>query len=448
MKERWIEPAIDADKKQEKFFESMIDKSGFPFENEAAAEAYRERCTIIKDAVQMKKTPKRVLIAPYPGGFPLEYYKVSWKEAMYNYSSTAKAYIKFAEDFPADTATPGWEITSGKMLDILDFKLCLWAGNGLEDNTEYQYIETDYLKADEYQDLIDDPTGWFLSVYYPRVFKGLEGFSEFPSVSLAHEIVSVASMTIPFAVPPLAASMETLMKASQESLVWVHEIDKVAQLLMAKGHPTLEGGFTKAPFDVLGDTLRGTKEIMMDLIRRPDEVIEACERLTPLMIKGGVRSCQESGNPVCFIPLHKGADGFISKKQFDTFYWPTLRKVCIGLIDQGVVPLLFAEGSYNTRLETISDLPGGKVIWYFDQTDMKRAKETVGKKSCIMGNVPVDLLFAGTVDEVKKYCKDLIQTAGKNGGYIFSSGGSGLQETKAENIKAMLEAAKEYGVYN
>jgi hypothetical protein len=448
MKERWIEKASDADEKQEKFFDLMINKAGFPFENDEAAVAYRERCTIIKDAVQMKKTPKRVLISLSPGSFPLEYYQVSWKEAMYNYSSTTTAFIKFAEDFPADTASPGGEIVSGKMLDILDFKLCLWAGNGLEDNTEYQYIEKDYLKADEYQDLIDDPTGWFLSVYYPRVFKGLEGFSEFPPVSLAHEIVTVPTMTIPFAVPPLAASMETLMKASQESLVWAEEMDRVTQLLMSKGYPALEGGFTKAPFDVLGDTLRGTKEIMMDLIRRPNEVIEACERLTPLMIKGGVRFCQESGNPLCFIPLHKGADSFISKKQFETFYWPTLRKVCIGLIDQGVVPLLFAEGSYNTRLEIISDLPGGKVIWYFDQTDMKRAKETVGKKSCIMGNVPLDLLFAGTVDEVKKYCKDLIQIAGKNGGYIFSTGGAGIQGTKVENIKAMLEAAKEFGVYN
>ena len=137
-----------------------------------------------------------------------------------------------------------------------------------------------------------------------------------------------------------------------------------------------------------------------------------------------------------------------SQKQFETFYWPTLRQLIIGLIDQGVVPLLFAEGGYNSRLETIAqDQPRGKTIWYFDKTDMKLAKSTVGKDSCIMGNVPVDLLYAGTPDEVITYCKTLIAVAGQGGGYIFSTG-AGMQGVKAENIKAMLDAAREYGKYH
>jgi uroporphyrinogen-III decarboxylase len=164
------------------------------------------------------------------------------------------------------------------------------------------------------------------------------------------------------------------------------------------------------------------------------------------MVKAGVRGCIDSNNPLCFIPLHKGADGFMSDEQFRTFYWPTLRKLSIGLMDQGVVPMLFAEGAYNSRLEVIADLPRGKAIWYFDRTDMKHAKETVGKDTCVMGNVPLDLLYAGTPDEVKTYCKELIDLAGKGGGYIFSTGG-GMEGTNAKNIKAMIDFARAYGVY-
>jgi hypothetical protein len=74
------------------------------------------------------------------------------------------------------------------------------------------------------------------------------------------------------------------------------------------------------------------------------------------------------------MPLHKGADGFMSDKHFQTFYWPTLKKVIMGLINEGFVPLLFTEGGYNSRLEVISDLLKGKTVWWFENTDIARAK--------------------------------------------------------------------------
>jgi len=118
---------------------------------------------------------------------------------------------------------------------------------------------------------------------------------------------------------------------------------------------------------------------MLDMFRFPDELKEACERLVPSMVKCAVGACTASGQIMPFIPLHKGADGFMSQEQFATFYWPSLRKLIIGLVNEGLVPQLFAEGAYNDRLEAISDVPKGKVVWWFDRTDMKRAKQTVGR---------------------------------------------------------------------
>jgi uroporphyrinogen-III decarboxylase len=153
-----------------------------------------------------------------------------------------------------------------------------------------------------------------------------------------------------------------------------------------------------------------------------------------------------SGTPTIFFPLHKGADGFMSGKQFETFYWPSLRKVLLALSKEGILPVLFAEGSYNTRLGVIQDMPKGSVAWYFDQTDIVRAKKEIGDKYCIIGNVPTSLLMTGRPADVKEHCRKLIEACGKGGGYILA-GGANIDEGNPENLRAVMAAAKEYGAY-
>jgi uroporphyrinogen-III decarboxylase len=136
----------------------------------------------------------------------------------------------------------------------------------------------------------------------------------------------------------------------------------------------------------------------------------------------------------------------MSDEQFKTFYWPTLRAVMLGLIEQGCIPYCFAEGRYGSRLEAIMDLPKGKTMWLFDQTDMAKAKQTIGTVACIEGNVPLSLMYAGTPEETAAYARGLIDTAGKGGGFILNIGAV-ADAGKAENLHAMIKTAKEYGRY-
>ena len=182
------------------------------------------------------------------------------------------------------------------------------------------------------------------------------------------------------------------------------------------------------------------------MYRQPDKLLQALEVITPLMIKIGVSATQGAGNPLVFIPLHKGADGFLSDKQFKTFYWPTLRKVIMGLIEEGVVPFCWAEGGYDSRLEVIRDLPKGKTAWLFDRIDIAKAKEMLGDIACIGGPMPIALLTVGTPQQVKDHVKKCIDTAGKGGGYIMANGAF-FDRVKWENLKAMVDTTKEYGVY-
>jgi uroporphyrinogen-III decarboxylase len=106
----------------------------------------------------------------------------------------------------------------------------------------------------------------------------------------------------------------------------------------------------------------------------------------------------------------------------------------------------FAEGDYEPRLDIIADLPRSSVVWYFEHMDMAKAKNVLGDVSCIAGNVPASLLVTSTPQVVKEACRKLIEVCGPGGGYILT-GGAGISKGNPDNLHAMMDAAKEYGVY-
>ena len=446
MQERFIDISAEAEQKQEEQFSIWLRGEGIPFADADKEVAYRERVTLIKDAIQLKHIPNRIPICPSAGFFPNEYAGITMYDAMYDYEALSNAWECYHRDLEPDAYNSPTTIVPGKVLDILDLKLYQWPGHSVAKEREYQFVEDEYMKAEEYQDLIDDPTGFFLTVYFPRIFGSLKPFEAFPLLPPVNEIPVIPPTVMRFGTDAMQGAFQSLGQAGEEALRWRAAVGKISGRIMGRGFPAFTGGFTKAPFDVIGDSLRGTTGVMLDIFRHPDELKEACERLTPMMVKSGVAACRANNHIMPFIPLHKGADGFMSDEMFRTFYWPTLRKVIIGLINEGMVPLLFAEGSYNDRLDVISDIPKGKAVWWFDRTDMKRAKEKVGQVACLAGNMPLALLCTGTPNQVESYCKDLIEVAAPGGGFIFSSG-AGMQGSKPENVKAMIASAREYGVY-
>ena len=153
-----------------------------------------------------------------------------------------------------------------------------------------------------------------------------------------------------------------------------------------------------------------------------------------------------SGRQYVWIWLHKGVDTFMSNEQYRKFYWPTLQKLIIGIIEAGLTPVVYCEGSYNTRLEILRDVPKGKVVYNFETVDMLKAKKVLGDVACIAGNVPNVMLSYGTPKEVEDYCKRLIDTCAPGGGFMMDSSAL-IDEAKPENIRAMFETTLNYGIY-
>lgn len=449
MEKKWEE--MSSDERQEALFARWLspkDAQGndIKFQSPEAEKAYKERVTRIKDAIQMKKLPDRVPVFVLPSFFPVYYAGITPQEAMYDYEKCVNAFRKFVLDFDGDMHIGAIAPGPGRFFEIVDYKLYSWPGHGVPPTASYQCNEGEYMKADEYDALIQDPSNYFSSTYLPRVFGALEGFRMLPTLTGILEMYGLALNFIPFGLPPVQATYKALFEAGAEALKWAGAVLGFGAEMASLGFPSAFGGFTKAPFDTLGDTLRGTRGIMLDMYRQPDKLLKAMEVLTPIMIKMGVSAAKMNGHPLIFIPLHKGADGFLSDEQFKKFYWPTLREVMLGLIEEGCVPMPAAEGYWNTRLEVMQDLPKGKTVWMIDQSDMAKAKKTIGKVACIFGNVSSALLNLGTPQQVREYVKKLIDTCAKGGGFMVCNGAF-FDEAKPENVKAMIEAAKEYGVY-
>jgi uroporphyrinogen-III decarboxylase len=209
-------------------------------------------------------------------------------------------------------------------------------------------------------------------------------------------------------------------------------------------HGTM-GGAGGAPFDQISDFYRGMKGAMMDMYRCPDKLLAACDKLLESHIKRAAPADpKKRGNPKrLFLALHRGAEGFMSKKQFEKFYWPGLKKAMLKSIDLGFVPMAFCEGRFGDRIEYFLELPKGKAVAHFEQTDMFRAKDILKDHVCIMGNVPSSLLQVGSVSDVEEYCAKLIKYCGKGGGFILTNGSS-IDEAKPQLVKAMVDSCKKY----
>jgi hypothetical protein len=430
--------------KREERFRRWLLAEDVIFSSPQAREAYKARVVRFIKAIKLEE-PDRVPVILPSGFFPASYAGHTLKTVMNNYDALRDSWLKFLDEFELDTFAGPALLHPAKVMDMLDYKLQQWPGHGLADDIpSYQFVEGEYMLADEYDVLIKDPLDYLIRTWLPRTVGAFGGFRKLGHLPLM-EYLPVFYIT-QFADPEVRASILALLDAAQEGARWLTAVRQVSEAALQSGVPSFYGGRSRAPFDFIGDSLRGTKGVMLDMYKRPGKLIEAMERVTPIIIDRTVRAATASGSPVVVFTLHKGPGGFMSQKQFDRFYWPTLRKVMLGLIEEGLVPLPFAEGDYMPRLDTIRDMPRASVVWHFEAMDMAKAKEVVGRDNCIAGNLPASILCTGTPAQVKEGCRKLIETCAPGGGYILT-GAAAIDSGNPDNLRAMTEAAKEYGVY-
>ena len=410
-----------------------------------ARQLRKEREKRIMDAIQLK-VPDRVPVICSMGYFPAKYTGIPCSAAYYDFDAWYAAYEKTLPDFPADLVYQQ-PFTPGKALEILSPKTLKWPGCGVDPYQGHQSIEIDNMKGDEYDLYMNDTSDYMFRTFMSRTSDHMAGLAELPKLSeLGGAAMGIQALALAFTEPKVAKAIRTLQQAGREFRKWRPKIAKFNKLILGMGFPQYFQGAAMPPFDVISHSLRGMTGTMMDMFRQPDKILEMCDYILKKTLERPMPEPNENGNIRMFMTNTRGSDEFMSMKQFQTFYWPTFKKLVMTLIERGATPCIFFEGNFTSRLEYLLEFPKGKMLARFDTTDIFRAKEILKDHVCIEGNIPSSLLQVGTVQETIDYCKKLIDVVGKGGGYILSPRSS-TDEVNPANLKAMIEFTKEYGVY-
>jgi hypothetical protein len=400
---------------------------------------FNERLQRVNDAVCLKETD-RIPFVPYFCSVVQRLYGASYRDIFYDHARAGEAMLQFYRDYPLCDAFYSAGFVSGRANELAGSTMIDWPGrpgSAVPIYSSHQVIEHEYMAPEEYPELLNDFTGFMLRKYIPRAYSQLPGFSSF---GLTPTIVLNTTFLAPMYSPKALETYRTLKEIGKKDAEARAAFQVFTDKLAAMGMPPFLTGHSEAPFDILGDYFRGTLGLMVDLFEYEDEIQAVCDMFAQQQI-AALQCFRNAQMPVkrVFFPLHKGMDGFMSPAQYEKLYWQPLRKIIMALIEMDVTPIIYTEGKYSSRLHHLADVPKGKVIYHFEDVDMKEAKRVLGGIACISGNLPVALMEFGKKEQVTDYCKYLIDTCAPGGGYIFDFNGS-LENVKMENLEALFAA--------
>jgi len=222
------------------------------------------------------------------------------------------------------------------------------------------------------------------------------------------------------------------------------------------GVPLLMGGRATIPFELVL-YYRGFARLAADIFEQPDKLKEMCEWLLEYEIVSGLRQAtimgagEVSGADHIFFQAGVVGPPYVSPEVFEEFVWPTLKKGVDLIVKRGYKAHVHMDGDLTSVLHVMKDftkgLPKGKVLLDLEKTNMAKAKEVLGDKVCLYGNVPASLLVYGSVKDVEEHCKKLIEDCAEGGGFILATECETPWNAKPENVKAIIDTAIKYGQY-
>lgn len=374
--------------------------------------------------------PDRVPLRPLAAEVTARYAGFTCQEITHDYNKAFEAVIRCCRDFEWDAVVPNMVYVWTGLTEAIGLRYYGVPGIHVGPDVGFQYREPSeaaaFMKREEYDELIEDPVRFLYETWLPRVSAEVSAKGQ----------------------PSSYRNNLSFVKGGMAMLDYFHAFGpQVERMRRECGTPSSICGMLKAPLDILADKLRGYVALAFDLLEIPEKVLQACEALMPHLAYLALTGADPSRTVPIPIWMHRGCTPFISRRQFETIYWPTLRPIFDALWAQGTQVLMYAEGKWDAHLERFAELPAGSMIFHVDRTDPQAAHRILGGKFCLSGGVPNALLAFGSADDVKAQCRRLIETIGADGGYIMDASAIIQNDATIENLRAMTDATLEYGVY-
>jgi uroporphyrinogen-III decarboxylase len=390
---------------------------------------YQERLARYLTAMRNEQ-PDRIPIRPFVAEFTAKYAGMDCQQVTQDYQLAFDAAVRCATDFDWDAVVANMVYVWGTIPQVLGTKYLAIPGVGLERDVGFQYREPPedeaWMKPDEYDALIEDPTGYLLNVWMPRTNRLLVGPGE--------------SNTAQNNVAWLKGGMAVMQYFTAFG-------PQVQRLRDECGTVSAIAGILKSPFDIIADKFRGYIGLTMDLFERPEKVLAAAEALMPHMLHVALSTADPGKQVPITIWMHRGCVPFVTPEQFDKFFWPTLKPIIEEIWANGHQTLFYAEGKWKHHWDSFRELPEASIIYHCDRDDVFEAHRALGDRFAISGGIPNYLLSFGKPQEVRDFCQKVIDEVAVDGGYIMDAGAIMQNDTSIENVQAMTDYTREHGVY-
>lgn len=391
---------------------------------------YAERMKRYVTAMHNGK-PDRIPIRPFVAEFTARYAGYTCQDVTHDYAKAFDAARKCASHFDWDAVVGNMVYVWTGLTQAIGLKYYGVPGIDISANTGFQYREPpegeSHMLPEEYDRLIEDPTGFLFNVWLPRV---------------AEDVAPIGS-------PSTYRNNLSFLKGGMAMMQYFAAFGPQGERLKREcGTVSAISGIFKAPFDIIADKLRGYLGLTMDLIERPEKVLAACEALMPHLLHVALSGADPEKNVPIGFWMHRGCVPFISDVQFREFYWPTLKPIIEAIWARGHQVLFYAEGDWTAHLDSFAELPPRSIVFHLDRTDPAEAHRVLGGKFCLSGGIPNAVLAYGTADEVRAACKKVIDTVALDGGYIMDASAIMQNDSTVENVKAMTDFTRGYGVYS
>jgi uroporphyrinogen-III decarboxylase len=185
----------------------------------------------------------------------------------------------------------------------------------------------------------------------------------------------------------------------------------------------------------------GITPLMMGIADNPQAVSRVLETMTTTLIRWLHAQLDTLRQPEG-IMLLDDLVGMISKKDYETLVHPHLRRI----FDEfdGLVRVFHNDTPCPHLLPSLAEA-NFDVFNFSHKTDIGQVKAIMGHRVALMGNVPpLAVGVRGTPEEVSQWARGCLDKAAPGGGLILSFGGGVSPETPAENIDALLAAARQW----
>lgn len=188
----------------------------------------------------------------------------------------------------------------------------------------------------------------------------------------------------------------------------------------------------------------GEETMMKATFKKPDFVHKAADFTTDLLIHLYEPLVADGTLEVISLADPTASGDLISKKQFQTFALPYLKKFTDWAKSKNAYTLVHICGNTTDRLDLFPE-SGASCISLDHKTDISKAKEILHGKMCFAGNVdPVNIMLQGSVGDVENTCRHVIETAGTEGGFVLMPGCDIPPTVPYDNILKFMQVAREW----